>query len=129
MNKVILHGKVARKDEIKTVGSGIEILRFSLAVDRKVSKDKPKESDFLPCTVFGKTAAFVDKYFNVGDGMMLEGRIQVRTYEKDGEKRTAFDINVDNVEFAEKKGGGINTAHGHFEEIEPGSDEDPFAVD
>lgn len=105
MNKVILHGKLTRDPELQTVSGGIENSRFTIAVNRPIAKDKEQIADFIPCTAWRQTAAFVSKYFRKGDGIIVEGSLQTRSYEKDGVKRNAFDINVERVEFAEKKDG------------------------
>jgi single-strand DNA-binding protein len=102
MNSVHLHGRLVRDPELKTAG-GVEYCKFTVAVNRPVGKDKEKITDFLPCTAWRQTAAFVAQYFHQGDGIIVEGALHTRQYEKDGQKRTAFDIDVIRVEFAEKK--------------------------
>lgn len=104
MNSIQIHGRLARDPELKT-GGGVEYCKFTVAVNRPVAKDKEKITDFLPCTAWRQTAAFVSKYFKQGDGIIVEGALHTRQYEKDGQKRTAFDIDVNRVEFAEKKSG------------------------
>lgn len=104
MNRIILHGRLARGPELKTVAGGIETCHFTVAVNRPVGKDKDPITDFIPCTAWRQTAAFIAKYFRQGDGIILEGVLNVRKYEHNGEKRTAFEVNADRVEFAEKKG-------------------------
>lgn len=122
MNKIILHGKITRDPEMQTVSGGIENCRFSVAVNRPVGKDKEPVADFIPCTAWRQTAAFVSKYFHKGDGIIVEGSLQTHSYEKNGEKRTAYDVNVERVEFAEKKDGrtaGAPTSAGNaFAEVE-----------
>lgn len=104
MNSIQLHGRLVRDPELKT-GGGVEYCKFTVAVNRPVGKDKEKITDFLPCTAWRQTAAFVNQYFHQGDGIIVEGSLHTHQYEKDGQKRTAFDIDVIRVEFAEKKGG------------------------
>ena len=57
MNKIIIKGRLTRDPEMKTGASGVEFCKFSVAVDRRVSKDKMKErqADFFDCTAFGNT--------------------------------------------------------------------------
>lgn len=118
MNRVFLHGKLTRDPELKTVSGGIENCSFTVAVNRPIAKDKEQITDFLPCTAWRQTAAFVARYFHKGDGIIVEGSLQTRTYEKDGAKRTAFDVNVERVEFAEKKAGQTDASVGGFTEID-----------
>lgn len=106
MNKVILLGNLTRDPEIRyTQGDNpLAIARFSLAVNRRFSKNGEKEADFFNCTAFGKQAEFVEKYFKQGSRMMLAGRIQNDSYtNKNGEKVYTVQIIVEEVEFAEKK--------------------------
>lgn len=105
MNKIMLHGRLVRDPELQTVAGGIENCRFTVAVNRPVAKGKDPVTDFIPCTAWRQTAAFVSKYFHQGDGIIVEGALNIRQYEKNGEKRTGFDVNVDRTEFAEKKSG------------------------
>ena len=106
MNKVILLGNLTRDPEIRyTQGdNSLAVARFSLAVNRRFSKNGEKEADFFNCTAFGKQAEFVEKYFKQGSRMMLTGRIQNDSYtNKNGEKVYTVQIIVEEVEFAEKK--------------------------
>ena len=116
MNVVHLHGKITRDPELKTVGSGVECCSFTVAINRPVGKDKEPITDFIPCTAWRKTAAFVSQYFHKGDGIIVEGSLQSRKFtDKDGNNRTAYDVNVERVEFAEKKQGGAD--NGGFVEV------------
>ena len=109
MNHIAIHGKLTADPELKTVGSGVECCSFTVAVNRPTSKDKEKVADFIPCTAWRQSAAFIARYFHKGDGIIVEGALQSRKYQdKDGNNRTAFDVSVNHVEFAEKKGGADN---------------------
>ena len=75
---------------------------FALAVDRKFNRE---EADFIPVTTWRKTAEFVAKYFRKGQRVIIaSGRIKVDPYtDKDGNKRTHFEVVADEVEFAESR--------------------------
>ena len=106
MNKVILLGNLTRDPEIRYSqgDNSLAIARFSLAVNRRFSKNGEKEADFFNCTAFGKQAEFVEKYFKQGSRMMLAGRLQNDNYtNKNGEKVYTVQVIVEEVEFAEKK--------------------------
>ena len=106
MNKVILLGNLTRDPEIRYSqgDNSLAIARFSLAVNRRFSKDGEKEADFFNCTAFGRQAEFVEKYFKQGSRMMLAGRLQNDNYtNKNGEKVYTVQVIVEEVEFAEKK--------------------------
>ena len=71
-------------------------------MDRKFNRD---EADFIPITAWRKTAEFVAKYFHKGQRVIIsEGRIRVTPYtDRDGNKRTRFEVVADEVEFGESK--------------------------
>lgn len=114
MNKVILMGNLTRDPEIRyTQGEKtMAIARFSLAINRRFSRDGETNVDFFNCTAFGKQAEFVEKYFRQGSRMLLVGRIQNDNYtNKNGEKVYSVQIMADEIEFAERKqAGGNNNA-------------------
>ncbi len=116
MNKVILLGNLTRDPEIRYSqgDNSLAIARFSLAVNRRFSKNGEKEADFFNCTAFGKQAEFVEKYFKQGSRMMLIGRIQNDNYtNKNGEKVYTVQVIVEEVEFAEKKNSSGGQAEGN----------------
>lgn len=105
LNKVMIHGRLGKDIETKTVGETV-IARFSLACDRDIAnRQGVRETDWINCTAFGKRAEFASKYFHKGDQMIVEGRLQVRSYQaQDGSNRTATDVNVDSVYFCGSRG-------------------------
>jgi len=106
MNKIILTGRLTRDPELKTTDSGIEVCNLTVAVDRRVSKGKERQTDFIDCTAWSKTGVFVNQYFRKGDGIVLDGRLESRKYvDKDGNNRVAWGVNIDSVEFQVGKGG------------------------
>lgn len=127
MNIVILHGRLTDEPKLENTSSGVEYCKFTVAVNRPTGKDKEKQTDFIPCTAWRQSAAFICNYAHKGDGVCVEGRLESRKYEKDGQKRTAYDVQVNRIELAEKKGGAPNvtTADGF---VPVGDDfEDPFS--
>lgn len=112
MNIVILSGRLVRDPEFKS-GEKTSVAKFTLAVDRRFSKDK--EADFIGCTAFGKTAEFINKYFSKGSKIIAEGRWQTGSYtNKEGQKVYTNDCIVDQVEFAESKKSGGESAPDDF---------------
>lgn len=124
MNLVILHGRLTDDPKLETTSSGIEYCKFTTAVNRPVGKDKEKQTDFIPCTVWRQSAAFLARYAHKGDGVVIEGRLESRKYEKDGQKRTAYDVQVNRVELAARKGEGSGSGGGGFTEVD--DEELPF---
>lgn len=103
MNKVLLIGRLCADPELRMTNNGKSVTTFTLAVNRQ---GQNKESDFLDCVAWEKTADFICKYFAKGSPIVIEGAIQTRNYEdKGGNKRKATEINVRGVEFAPKNAG------------------------
>lgn len=97
MNKWIGTGRVTREWEIRATSSGTTIARNSIAVDSGYGDNK--RTDFINLTAFGKTAETLEKYGFKGQKMLIEGRIQTGSYEKDGVKHSTTDIIIDRSEF------------------------------
>lgn len=102
INKVIITGRFTADPELKQTPSGKLVTNFTLAQNR--GKD---EASFFNFTAWDKTAEFICKYFVKGDGIEVDGHLSVRAYEKDGVKRTAYEVIADHVDFpVGKKGDG-----------------------
>ncbi len=105
-NKVFLCGRATRDCEVKESGE-TKVARYNLAVDRKYSKGEEKQTDFINCVCFGKTAEFAEKYVKKGTKLIVVGRIQTGSYtNKDGQKVYTTDVVVEEHEFAESKSSG-----------------------
>ena len=106
INNVVLMGRLTAVPELKTTQSGISTVRFSVAVERRYNKQgEERQTDFIDCVAWRQTAEFVSKYFNKGSMIAVVGSIQTRNYEdKNGNKRKAVEVQVDNVSFCGSKG-------------------------
>ena len=111
MNNIVLAGRLTKQPELKTTNSGIEVLSFSIAVNRPYAKkDDEVTADFINCVAWEKTAAFINKFFNKGDGIVLRGSLQSRKWvDNTGNNRMAYEVNVEQVEFAQGKANQNNT--------------------
>lgn len=104
MNKAILVGRLTRDPEVKYTPSGKMVATFTLAVDRGYQKDKEnKEADFVPIVVWGKAAEFCGNYLNKGSKILVDGRLQIRSYEKDGQRRYATEVIAHSVDSLERR--------------------------
>ena len=101
MNKIILKGRLVRDPELKTGASGVEFCKFTVAVDRRGSKNK--ETDFIDCTAFGNTGVAISKYMTKGREILVEGRMESSKTEKDGQKRTWWGVTVETFDFCGSK--------------------------
>lgn len=106
MNSVSLVGRLVADPDIKYSNGGSTIGRFRIAVDRRIKTENGPDADFISCVAFGKTAEFLEKYFQKGMRIGLVGRIQTGSYEKDGQTYYTTDVIAENVEFVESKNQG-----------------------
>jgi len=97
MNKVIIVGRLTRDPEVRYTQSGKAVASFSVAVDTGYGDNK--RTDFIPVTVWDKLAEVVGNNLAKGRRVLIEGRLQIQNYEKDGEKKRSTDVVAQNVEF------------------------------
>ncbi|MEA4882798.1 MAG: single-stranded DNA-binding protein [Clostridia bacterium] len=103
MNKAVLVGRLTRDPEVRATQSGVAVARFSVAVDRPFANQAgERETDFIDVVVWRKQAETVGQYLKKGRLVGVEGAIQTRTYEKDGQKRRAWEVVADRVEFLDR---------------------------
>ena len=124
MNKAILLGRLTKDPELRyTTTNNTAVCSFTLAVDRRFSKDK--EVDFIDCQAWQKTAEFISKYFAKGQQVAVEGRIQVRSWDdNEGKKRYATEVVVEQAYFAGAKQGQAESVTPNVPDIE--HDDLPF---
>ena len=105
LNIVALMGRLTADPELRTTPSNVPVTTFTLAVDRSYAKQgEARQTDFITIVAWRHTAEFVGKYFRKGQLVAVDGSIQTRRYtDKDGNKRTAFEVVAANVHFAEKR--------------------------
>lgn len=112
MNKVILMGRLTRDPDVRYT-QGQEpmcIARYTLAVDRRVSKKSKDEqpADFISCVAFGKAGEFIEKYVHKGTKICVAGRIQTGSYtNREGQKVYTTDVVAEDQEFAESKNASV----------------------
>lgn len=105
MNTAIIMGRLTADPELKSSQSGMSVCRFTVAVDRYV-KDAEKQTDFIPCVSFGKTAETVSKYFFKGSKILVTGNIKTGSYQDKrypDVKHFTADIMVERIEFCDSK--------------------------
>ena len=96
MNKVILSGNLTKDPEVRYTQSGTAYARVGIAVKRPYSKDKATV-DFFNLVAWEKRAEKMGNYLRKGSRIIVEGRLQTNSYEKDGVKHNGIDIIVDNI--------------------------------
>ena len=107
MNKVFLIGNITRDPELSETNNGASICRFGIAVNRR--SPAGEQTDFYNLTAFRSLAETIAKYKKKGDKIAVVGDIQLRQYEDNqGQRRTAVDVIVQDVEFLNSKSQGSN---------------------
>ncbi|MBS5519829.1 MAG: single-stranded DNA-binding protein [Acidaminococcus intestini] len=105
MNKIILLGRLTREPEARMTANDKLCTTFTLAVDRPFSRGKEKEADFINIVTWNKTAEVAGNFLHKGQRALVEGRLQIRSYEgKDGQKHWVTEVIADHLEFVEPKG-------------------------
>lgn len=96
-------GRLTAAPELKTTQSGLSVVSFTVACERDFGSGE-KQTDFIDVTAWRGTAEFVSKYFRKGSMIVLSGRLQSRRWEdRDGNKRTSWEILADSVYFGESR--------------------------
>lgn len=104
LNKVVIMGRLTANPELRRTTSGTDVATFTVAVDRKYKdQNGDRQTDFLNCVAWRGTATFIEKYFKKGQQIIVEGSIQNRSYDKDGQKRNITEIIAENAFFAGEK--------------------------
>lgn len=105
INSVALNGRLTRDVDLRYTMSGIAVGQFTLAVDRRFkSKNGNRETDFISCQIWRKSAENLANYAHKGSLIGIEGRIQTRTYDNNqGQKVYVTEVIADNFSLLEPK--------------------------
>lgn len=105
LNCVTLMGRLTADPEVRTTTTGKSVCTFSIAVDRSFARaGEQRQTDFINIVAWESTANFVSRYFAKGSMIAIQGQIQTRSYEdKNGNKRTAFEVIAREVSFCGSK--------------------------
>ena len=133
LNKTFLQGRLVADPELRHTASGVAVATFRLAVDRdfKNKETGERSADFLSVVAWRQTAVFVEKYLSKGRMVIVEGKLQSRTYDdQEGNRRYITEVVADNVYFADSKRDDGGSKPEEFREPEftdyAGDDEPPF---
>jgi len=108
LNKAMVYGNLTRDPEMKALPSGMQVCSFSLATNRVYNDRDGKRqeaTDYHNIVVFGKQAENCAKYLTKGNSTYVEGRLQTRSWDKDGQKQYRTEIVADRVQFGPKGSG------------------------
>lgn len=113
LNKAFIIGNLTRDPELKALPSGTKVCSFGVATNR-IFKDKDgnrqEATEFHNITAFSKLGELAGQYLKKGQQVLVEGRIQTRSWESNGEKKYRTEIIADNIQFGSKGQGSVKSA-------------------
>ena len=131
LNRVVLIGRLVKDPELRYTPNGIAVASFTLAVDRPfTNKDGERETDFINIVVWRKQAENCASYLGKGRLAAVDGRLQLRTYEQDGQRKYFTEVVADNVQFLDKGNREERSSDDRSQEygtdVDVGEDDIPF---
>jgi len=102
LNRVFLIGRLTRDPEARYTTAGIAVSRFSLAVNRLTKKDGQNEVDFIRVVAWRRLAEICNEHLRKGKLIAIEGRLQISSYEKNGQKQQAAEVVADNMQMLDR---------------------------
>ena len=123
MNKVILMGRLTSDPKMDWTRSedSKQYATYTLAVNRRFKKNGQADTDFISCIAWGAMAEFAEKFMKKGAMFAVEGRLNVRSWEKDGERHWTTTVVVENCYFTGSKRDAENKACGGTEQTRNGT--------
>ena len=115
LNLVVLQGRLVADPELRQTPQGTSVATVRIACDRSFSRQgEQRQTDFIDVVAWQKSAEFVCKYFHKGDMILVDGRLQVRSYQdKDtGKNRNAYEVVANNINFCGGRNGSGGTSGG-----------------
>ena len=109
LNKAMIYGNLTRDPELRSLPSGVQVCSFSIATNRIFNDrdgKRQEQTDYHNVVVFGRQAETSAQYLKKGSGAYVEGRMQTRSWEKDGMKHYRTEIVADRVQFGPRTDGG-----------------------
>lgn len=116
LNRVVIMGRITHDLEVKQTQSGVACLQFNVAVDRGFKNANGEyDSDFITCVAWKERAEFINRYFDKGKMIAIEGQLRSRVYEdKNGTKHYITEVYVDSASFTGEKSQDQNSGFGGF---------------
>jgi single-strand DNA-binding protein len=113
-NRVILVGNLTRDPELKYLPSGTAVSEIGLAVNDRVKRNDQwvDEATFVDVTLWERTAEVANEYLSKGSPVLIEGRLKLDTWEKDGQKRSKLRVVASKMQMLSAGGGGRGSSGG-----------------
>jgi single-strand binding protein len=107
INSVVLVGRLTRDIELRKTQSGLSVASFTIACDRRLSQEQKnnneQSADFINCVAWRGSADFLGNYAHKGDTVGVEGRIQTRNYDRDGQRVYVTEVLANSVNLLHSK--------------------------
>jgi single-strand DNA-binding protein len=128
LNVVILAGRLTKDPELRYTPSGTAVASFGLATGRKFKQGEEwkEETCFVDITVFGRQAETSNEYLTKGSPVLIEGRLNFRRWEKDGQAHSRLDVVANRVQFLGSGKGGAKGAPAPADDFSGDPDGAPF---
>ncbi len=107
-NRVVLLGNLTRDPELRYIPSGMAVSDIGLAINDRVKRNNEwvEETTFVDVTLWGRTAEVANEYLSKGSSVLIEGRLKLESWEKDGQKRSKLKVVGEKMQMVGAKGGG-----------------------
>lgn len=122
LNKAFLYGNLTRDPELKALPSGQQMVSFGLATNRSYKDkngQKQEATEFHNIVAFGRPAEVIAQYMKKGRPLYIEGRIQTRSWDSEGQKKYRTEIIVENFQFGDGGRGGSSAGGNSAREEQP----------
>ncbi|MEX2169685.1 MAG: single-stranded DNA-binding protein [Pirellulales bacterium] len=128
-NRVILVGNLTRDPELRHIPSGTAVTEIGLATKNRVKRNNEwvDEPVFVDVTLWGRMAEVVNEYLSKGSPILIEGRLKLDTWEKDGQKRSKLSVVADQMQMLGSKGDSAGRSGGGGSG-RPAREDDPFSA-
>lgn len=130
-NKVVIMGNLTRDPELRSTPNGSQVASFSLAINRtwkNASGEQQEAVDYIDCNIWGKPAEIITQYMKKGSGILVSGRLQQRSWEQEGQKRSKVEVVVEDFNFI-GGGGGDNSSNSSYQKSAPAAESAPAKSD
>ena len=117
VNQVILMGNLTRDPELRQTPSGQNVCSFSLALNRAYKGQNgewQEATDYIDCVAWGPLAERISQYLSKGRRALVQGRLQSRSWEQDGQKRSKVEVLANDVTFVDSRGDGSGNGGSGF---------------
>ena len=128
INRFVGTGRLTRDPDLRYTSNGVAVVNFGIAVNRPFkNQNGENEADFLNVVAWRKQAENVAQYLRKGSLVGIDGRLQSRSYEKDGQRIFVVEIQAESVQFLEPRDNSTSNQQKPTQQVNNSQSDDPFA--